>query len=80
MNKEKETQAMSHSQAKKIARKQEIAKQKRDNAVNALIIYGIAAVVAAVANTALCAVKALAANIRPKTKLRTFILFSFISY
>lgn len=48
MNKEKETQAMSHSQAKKIARKQEIAKQKRDNAVNALIIYGIAAVVAAV--------------------------------
>ena len=48
MNKENETQAMSHSKAKRIARKQEIAKQKRDNAVNSLIIYGIVAVVAAV--------------------------------
>lgn len=48
MNKENETQAMSHSKAKRIARKQEIAKKKRENAVNSLIIYGIVAVVAAV--------------------------------
>lgn len=45
MNNEQNTQEMSHSQAKRLARKKEIAQQKKDNAVNNLIIYGIIVVV-----------------------------------